>query len=101
MIDLTRNVQKPHHHIKLNYGFIKDLGMWKEFISNWNGANFFLSSEWHASDTLNLHTDTSGSLGFGGIFRKIIEFHTKIWLAQYKYSMARARCHSCCMPNLG
>jgi hypothetical protein len=70
MIDLTRNVQKPHHHIKLNSGFFKDLGMWKEFISNWNGANLFLSSEWHASDTLNLHTDASGSLGFGGIFGK-------------------------------
>ena len=39
-------------------------------ISNWNGENFFLSSEWYASDTLNLHTDASGSLGFRGIFGK-------------------------------
>ena len=68
MIDLTRNVQKPHHHIKLNSGFFHDLVMWKEFVSNWNGAHFFLSSEWYTSDTLNLHTDASGSLGFGGIF---------------------------------
>jgi hypothetical protein len=44
--------------------------MWKEFISNWNSANFFLSSQWHTSDTLNLQTDASGSLGFGGIFGK-------------------------------
>ena len=44
--------------------------MWKDFISNRNGENFFLSCEWYASDTLNLHTDASGLLGFGGIFGK-------------------------------
>ena len=56
MIDLTRNVQKPHHHIKLNSGVFQDLKLWKDFISNWNGENFFLSAEWYASDTLNLHS---------------------------------------------
>ncbi len=70
MIDLTRSVLKPHHHIKLSSGFFQDLKMWKDFISNWNGENFFLLSEWYASDTLNLHTDASGSLGFRGIFGK-------------------------------
>ena len=55
MIALTRNIKKPHHHIKLNFGFFQDLEMWKKFISDWNGANFFLSSEWHDSDTLVLH----------------------------------------------
>ena len=68
MIALTRNVKKQHHHIKLNSGFFQDLQMWKEFILNWNGANFFLSSEWHDSSTLDMHTDASGTLGFGGIF---------------------------------
>ena len=70
IIALTRNIKKPHHHIKLNSGFFQDLEMWKKFISNWNGANFFLSSEWHDSDTLVLHTDASGTLGIGGIFGK-------------------------------
>ena len=68
MIDLTRNVKKPHHHIKLNTGFFKDLEMWKQFVINWNGANFFLSSTWQVSDCLQLHTDASGALGYGGIF---------------------------------
>ncbi len=68
MIALTRNVSKQHHHIKLTAGFFHDLEMWREFISHWNGANFFLSSTWHDSDTLDLHTDASGTLGFGGIF---------------------------------
>ena len=42
--------------------------MWKEFVSNWNGANYFLSCEWYCSDTVNLHTDALSSRGFGGIF---------------------------------
>ena len=65
MIDLTRNVKKSHHHIKLNAGFYKDLQMWKIFISNWNGAKFFISSTWEGSDFLELHTDASRSKGYG------------------------------------
>ncbi len=66
MIALTRNVSKQHHHIKLTAGFFHDQKMWREFISHWNGANFFLSSRWHDSDTLDLHTDDSGTLGICG-----------------------------------
>ena len=68
MIALTRNVSKQHHHIKLSAGFFQDMNMWKEFISNWNGSNLFLSSTWHDTNTLDLHTDASGTLGYGGIF---------------------------------
>lgn len=70
MIALTRHVSKLHHHIKLNAGFFHDLNMWKEFISHWNGANFFLSSTWLDTNMLDLHTDASGALGYGGIFGK-------------------------------
>ncbi|CAB4014711.1 uncharacterized protein LOC110254160 [Paramuricea clavata] len=68
MIELTRNIRQPHHHIKLSAGFFKDLEMWKQFIVNWNGASFFLSSAWENSECLQLHTDASGVLGYGGIF---------------------------------
>ena len=67
MIELTRKVFQPHHHIKLTSGFFKDLNMWQEFISGWNGASFFLSTSWTNSDSLHLYTDASGSIGFGGI----------------------------------
>ena len=68
MIELTRNLTKSHHHVKLNAGFFKDVLMWKQFISTWNGANFFLPSSWQNTDSLHLHTDASGTLGYGGIF---------------------------------
>ena len=68
MIALTRNVLKPHHHMRLNAGFFQDLQMWKKFISHWNGANFFSSSTWHDSNTLDLHTDPLGALGYERIY---------------------------------
>ena len=61
-------LRSPKHHIKQNTGFFKDLEMWKQFVINWNGANFFFSSTWQDSDCLQLHTDGSGALGYGGIF---------------------------------
>ena len=67
MIELTRKVAKPHHHIKLSQGFFKDLTMWQQFIHTWNGAGFFLPTSWLDSDSLELHTDASGTLGYGGI----------------------------------
>lgn len=68
MVKLTCNVTQPHHHIKLSSGFFKDLLTWKKFISHWNGAAFFLSTSWVDSVSLELYTDASGALGFGGIF---------------------------------
>ena len=65
MIELTRNVKQPHHHIKLNSGFFKDLTIWQKFIVSWNGASFFLAPAWVDSETLELHTDASGALGYG------------------------------------
>lgn len=68
MILLTKGVLKPHHHIKLNNGFFKDIAMWKHFIQHWNGVGMFLSIQWDSSDNLSLFTDASGTLGYGGFF---------------------------------
>ena len=56
-----------HTIIKLSSGFLKDLIMWQQFIHTWNGAECFLSTSWMDSDSLTLHTDASGTLGYGGI----------------------------------
>lgn len=61
MIELTRRVSQPHH-------LITSSSVWQDFISSWNGASFYLSTTWVNSDSLPLHTDASGSLGFRGIF---------------------------------
>ena len=72
MIELTRNISKPHYHIKFSAGckFFKNLSRCGNslIIVNWNGAKFFLSSAWRNSNCLELHTDASGALDYGGIF---------------------------------
>ena len=32
IIELTRNVKQPHHHIKLSSGFFKDLEIWNNLL---------------------------------------------------------------------
>lgn len=41
--------------------------MWQQIIHTWNGAGFFLPISWMDSDSLELYTDASGTLGYGGI----------------------------------
>ena len=43
MIALTKELVKPHCHIRLNNGFREDLRMWKQLIDNWNGTNMFMN----------------------------------------------------------
>ena len=43
MIALTKGIQKPHYHVRLNNGFREDLKMWQRFIDCWNGTNMFMN----------------------------------------------------------
>lgn len=69
MIDLTRGVRNRFHHIRLNKEFFKDLNMWKAFLAGWNGRSFFLDSTITPSPDMDLYTDASGTIGFGGYFK--------------------------------
>ena len=42
LFDLTHNLQKPHHRIKLTRGCKDDLLVWKEFLEQFNGKCFFI-----------------------------------------------------------
>ena len=68
IIDLTRGVHNRFHHIRLNKEFFKDLIMWKAFLAGWNGRSFFLDSTVTPSPDMNLYTDASCTVGFGGYF---------------------------------
>ena len=62
MINLTRGVREPHHHIKLNSPFRKDVAMWLLFLDHWNGKNIFLDPSTTNSPDFEFYTDASGSL---------------------------------------
>lgn len=68
-INLTRGVPIRFHHIRLNKEFLKDLAMWKIFLSKWNGRSFFLESTPTPAHNLALYTDAADSIGFGGYFQ--------------------------------
>ena len=68
MIDLTKGVNKPHHHIRLSRGAKLDIMLWLRFLDDFNGRSFFLSDVWETSQSLQLYTDAAGSIGFGAVF---------------------------------
>ncbi|KAK3107807.1 hypothetical protein FSP39_022643 [Pinctada imbricata] len=68
LIDLTCNVHKPFHFIRLNKEAKADLRAWQIFIENFNGKSVFLDDEWIPSDVLSIYTDASGSLGYAAVF---------------------------------
>lgn len=68
MIDLTKGVKKPHHHIHLSRGAKSDMMLWLSFLEDFNGRSFFFADVWETSQTLQLYTDSAGSIGFGAVF---------------------------------
>ena len=65
--NLTRGIQKPHHHRNLDKEVRADLKAWSIFIDHFNGKAFFPSGITHTSLSLHLFTDAS-NLGYGGVF---------------------------------
>jgi hypothetical protein len=68
LIDLTRGVKKPWHNIRLSKGAKCDLGMWMVFLRDFNGSAIIPEQFWREDRDLQLFTDASGVLGFGGFF---------------------------------
>lgn len=67
IIDLTKSIQKPHHHRNLDKDARADLAAWSLFIEHFNGKAFFPSGLSFTSKTLHLFTDAS-NVGFGCVF---------------------------------
>ena len=59
--------------------------MWCRFLEGFNGKVYFLEEEWHSDQTLNLFTDSSGSveLGCGAYFNR--EWCFFGWPKHWKY----------------
>ena len=73
LIDLTIGISKPIYKIRITKSVKEDLIIWRDFLSNFNGKSLFLSDRSLTSESLNLFTDASGTLGYG-VFLGIIVF---------------------------
>ena len=68
LLSLLSTAKHQFHHVKLSLACRRDLNMWLEFLKCWNGVSFFYDVDITNSADLNLYTDASGSLGYGGYF---------------------------------
>ena len=70
LIDLTIGVARPHHHIRLTKQTKMGLTVWQKFLETFSGRAFFLTDRFHTDGCLDLHTDASGSVGYGVVYGK-------------------------------
>ena len=70
LINSTRGLEKPHHHIRLNQGIREDLAMWRVFFERFNGTSVFYDQFWSSKTEFRLYTDRAAGrgLGFGFYF---------------------------------
>lgn len=69
LIDLTMGERRPWRKITLSKGAKSDLSMWLVFLRDFNGRAIFPDQYWMEDKDMQLFTDASGSVGFGGFFR--------------------------------
>ena len=106
MINLTKGVPSRFHHIWLNKEFLKDLKMWKAFLADWNGHSLFLNTTVTNSSQMELYTDASGKIGYGGYFNRkwfqgwLVTSHATQQSNGHKYQMAGTFSHSCCLCHI-
>lgn len=66
LIDLTKGLTQPFHHVRLTADAKADLEVWSIFIHHFNNSTMFLSNHWDTNAQLQLFTDAS-NLGFGAL----------------------------------
>ena len=70
LINATRGLTKPYHHLRVTSDMKQDLRMWLTFFSDFNGVSVFHDRFWVSSEDCQLYTDSAAGLGmgFGALF---------------------------------
>ena len=69
LINLTMGVKKACHWVRINQESREDLRMWNRFLGSCNGSTIIPEQVWLENSDIELFTDASGSLGFGGYLK--------------------------------
>ena len=86
--------------------------MWQTFLAHWNGVSIFLDFDIFSPPDLQLYTDASGSIGYGGgggggvpkwavVSRSLASQTHPQQKETYKHRMAGAFSHLPCMHLVG
>ncbi|XP_063963147.1 uncharacterized protein LOC135156047 [Lytechinus pictus] len=68
LTDQTKKISKPDSVIQLSEGTKSDLTTWLAFLDDFNGVTIVRPGRWESDFDLDLFTDASGTIGFGGYF---------------------------------
>jgi hypothetical protein len=76
LINLLRGNPPAHHMCRISVEIKKDLDMWLEFLRSNNGVSWFQKDRENAESIYPLFTDSSESIGFGGVLNDQYFFGT-------------------------
>ena len=68
LLKLATTVKELHHRVYLTLSCREDLHMWLIFLKQWNGTSFFYDPHITAAPDMELYTDASSTIGYGGYY---------------------------------
>ena len=68
LLKIAHSVKQLSYHVHLNEECREDISMWKLFLQHWNGVSMFHDNQRTVAADMQLFTDASSTLGFGGYF---------------------------------
>lgn len=69
LLALATTVTELHHHVHLSVTCREDMHMWLSFLQQWNGVSLFHELTITSAHDMELYTDASSTLGYGGYFQ--------------------------------
>jgi hypothetical protein len=69
LLKLAASAKKLHHYVHLDYCCQEDIKMWLTFLEQWNGVSLFHQSQITNAHDMELFTDASSTIGFGGYYQ--------------------------------
>ena len=66
LYNLSTGLTKPYHHRKVTSQVKSDLQVWRTFLLQHNRKTFFLDYKFLSQQVLQLYTDASTTIGYGG-----------------------------------
>ena len=66
LYNLSTGLTKPYHHRKVTLQVKQDFQVWRTFLLQHNRKTFFLDYKFISQQVLQLYTDASTTVGFGG-----------------------------------
>ncbi|CAG2244443.1 unnamed protein product [Mytilus edulis] len=69
LIKLSTKVKELHFYVNLRKESRVDLEFWLRFLHNWNGINMFYDCNYTSNFDMQLYTDASSTIGYGGYYQ--------------------------------